>query len=93
MYRNNPINEELLNELPENGSVLNYLTFQYEDKIQTNEEESSDEPEDVCKQHLGPEQGGSKDTTDLVDTDFIGPTNINNIEIEEENLMIFYVRM
>ena len=86
MYRNNPINVDLLNELPEDGSVLNCLTFQFEDEIGPNEEESPDEPEDECEQHLGPEQGGATGTTNLVNTDFIGPTNINNIEIEEDKI-------
>ena len=58
----------------------------------TNEENFSDEPEENCEQEMGPEQGGATGNTSLVGTDFLGPTNINNLEIEEEKLKIFCVR-
>ena len=37
LYRNQSINDDLLNELPENGSVLNSLTIQDEEEILTRE--------------------------------------------------------
>ena len=38
LYRNQSINDDLLNELPENGSVLNSLNIQDEEETLTNEE-------------------------------------------------------
>ena len=84
LYRNQSINDDLSNELPENGSVLNYLTIQDEEEILTNEEKYSDQPEENCEQEMGPEQEGAIGNTSLVGTDFLGPTNINNLELEEE---------
>ena len=37
LYKDNRINEDFLNELPENGSVLNSLTIENEAEILTNE--------------------------------------------------------
>ena len=70
LYRNQSINDDLLNELPENGSVLNSLTIQDEEEILTNEEKTSDEPEEDCEQEMGLEQGGATGNTSLVGTDF-----------------------
>ena len=86
LYRNQSINDDFLNELPENGSVLNSLTIQDEEEILTNEEKTSDEPEEEWEQEIGPKQGGATGNTSLVGTDFLGPTNINNIELEEEKI-------
>ena len=84
LYRNHPINNYLLNELPNNGSVLNFLTTRDEEENLDNEEKSSDEPDNVCKLQLGPEQWEANGSKNLVDTNFLGPTNINNVETEEE---------
>ena len=86
LYKDHPINNDLLNELPEDGSVLHSLTIQNEEDILTNEEKNSDDPNQECEQHLGPEQGGATGTTNLVDTNFLAQTNINNLEIEEERI-------
>ena len=86
LYRNQSINDDLLNELPEDGSILNSLTIQDDDEILTNEEQTSNEHDEECEQQMGPEQGGATGNTSLVGTDFLGPTNINNLEIEEERI-------
>ena len=65
---------------------MHSLTIQNEEDILTNEEKNSDDPNQECEQHLGPEQGGATGTTNLVDTDFLAQTNINNLEIEEERI-------
>ena len=84
LYRNHPINNDLLNELPENGSILIFLTIRDEEENLDNEQKTSDEPDNVCKLQLGPEQGGATGSENLVDIDLLGPTNINNAETEEE---------
>ena len=86
LYRNQSINDDLLNELPENGSVLNSLTIQDEEEILSNEEKYPDQPEENCEQEMGLEQGGATGNTSLVGRDFLGSTNINNLEIEEERI-------
>ena len=94
LYRNKSINDDLLNELPENGSVLNSLSIQDEEEILTNEEKFSDEPDENCEQEMGPEQGGATGNTSSVCTDFLGSTNINNLELEEgkiENILRTHV--
>ena len=86
LYKDNRINKDFLNELPENGSVLNSLTIENEAEILTNEENNSNDPQQECKQQLGPEQGGATGTTSLVDTDFLGQNTNNNLEIEDERI-------
>ena len=46
LYTNQSINDDLLNELPEDGSVLNSLSIQDEEEILTNEENNYNEPEE-----------------------------------------------
>ena len=63
---------------------MNSLSIQDEEKILKNDEKFSDEPDENCEQEMEPEQGGATGNTSSVCTDFLGPTNINNLEVEEE---------
>ena len=49
LYKDNRINKDFLNELPENGSVLNSLTIENEAEILTNEENNSNDPQQECE--------------------------------------------
>ena len=70
LYKDHQIDDDLLNQLPEDGSVLNSLTYQNEDDILTNEGGNCEESTEECEQQLGPEQGGATGSTNLVQTDF-----------------------
>ena len=98
LYSRNSIDNDLLNKLPENGSVLNELSVQDEQEItctsasctqnstSNHSENNKDDPPDLCEQDLGPKQGGATGTNSLIGTDYLGPTTVNDTEMEEERI-------